>query len=173
MRLALVGRRHEDLVGVVAAGRARAADGHAAVGEIRALIHVEVEVDRVQRYDVGQHRLVRVDQVALGHQPARDAAADRSLDLRELEFEPRLLQGGSRAIQLGAGGLVILAPLIEKLLGDVPAAAQGFRPFEVVGRKLQARLSRRDRGISLLNREPVGALINGEERVTYPYHGPP
>ena len=146
----------------------RAAGALARVGEIGTLVDVEVEVDRIERDDVGEHRLVGVDEVADGDELARDPAGERRLDLGELEVEPRLAQGRLGAVELGAGGQVVGPALVEELLGDVAGPAQGLGPLEVVRGELDPHLRGSDVRLRLLEGRLVGPRVDGEEGIARP-----
>ena len=118
--------------------------GLARIGEEGALVDVEVELDRIERDDVGQDRLVGVDEVALGDEPARDAPRQRRLDLGEFEVELRLPHGRLRAVELGLGGQEGLPALVEELVGDVAGPAQLLGAVEIALREFEPDLGGRD-----------------------------
>src|SRR3954471_9179811 len=62
------------------------------------LVHVEVNVHRVERHDGGQERLVLADEVADGQVIAADLAVDRRGDPGELEVELVDLRGSSSSL---------------------------------------------------------------------------
>ena len=75
--------------------------GVAGIGEVGALIDVEIEVDRIDRDDRGQQGLVRLHEIADRDQAAVDAAGQRRLDLGEFEVEAGPPQRRLRALVLG------------------------------------------------------------------------
>ncbi len=88
---------------VVARARPQAAARQVRVFEVRALVGLEVGVDRIERYDRRQQRPLRadaaVDEVALRHLLAPDATADRRGDLGELDIQARGVDGGLCLVQ--------------------------------------------------------------------------
>jgi hypothetical protein len=164
LALPLVGEGHDHAARALAP-RLRAAGVEARIGEVGALVHVEVEVDRVERDDVGEHRRVGVDEVALRDVLARDAPGERRLDLGEFEIELRLPQGGLGPVEIGAGRQIGRAPLVEDLIRDVARAPQGLGALEIVGGELHPHLRRGDGGLGLFQRGAVGTLVDREERV--------
>ena len=86
----LVGQAHVDRRAVARLVEL-AGGGGALIGEIVALAHVEIEVDRVERHDRGEHRgrgaVAAADQVADAHLMVADAPGERRGDLGELDIE--------------------------------------------------------------------------------------
>ena len=89
----------------------------ALVGEIRALIDLEIKVDRVERDDGGQQRgrarggAAAGDQVARRDQMGADAPRDRSGDAAVVEVELRVADLGLRCVdrRLGADPAMLQA----------------------------------------------------------------
>src|SRR5215217_8009047 len=117
-------------------------------------------MDGIKRDDVGEYRLVGIDEIAHGDELARDPARERRLDLGELEIKASVAKGCLCTIQLGPSSQVIRPALIEKLLGDVVGSAQGLGPLEIVRRELDPDLRRSDCGLGLLERSLIGPLVD-------------
>ena len=106
---------------------------------------------------------LRVDEVALGHQLARDAPGDRRFDAGEFQFEFGLAERRLGTIEFRASGAIGRAALVEQLIGDVAGASERLGPLEIVRREIDAYLRRRDRRLGLFERSLIGALIDGEQ----------
>src|SRR3546814_7510872 len=88
MRVAIIiGEADEHRQLLFALARTLAAAGLRGVLQIAALIAVEVDVDRIDRYHRGQHGLAGGHVIAGGDLGARDTAVDRCGDAREAEIE--------------------------------------------------------------------------------------
>ena len=146
--------------------RAAALRGVARIGEIEALIDVEIEIDRVERDDRRQQRRVRLHEVADRDQPAVDAARQRRPDLGEFEVE-----AGSRAApparpDAAAWAARIFAPaVVERGDGEVAGLGELLGALELrLGEFEQAR-----RDVDLRLRRVVGRLVgplvDGEQQI--------
>src|SRR3546814_9816098 len=97
MRVAIfIGEADEHRQLLFALARTLAAAGLRGVLQIAALIAVEVDVDRIDRYHRGQHGLAGGHVIAGGDLGARDTAVDRCGDAREAEIELRGFNVGAR-----------------------------------------------------------------------------
>jgi hypothetical protein len=166
--LRLVAERQAHRIGVVARGGAAAVAGLPHVAEVGRLVHVEVEVDRVDRDDRRQQRRARVaagDDVAGRDQPAPDPPGDRGDDPGPFEVELHQAQ-----LRLGDGdggerGAHRLRPLVDLALRDGVGAAQLVGAAELAQRQLVAGPRLGQPPLRLLLRGQVGALVEGEQQV--------
>ncbi len=133
----------------------------------RGLVHVEVDVHRVDRHDRGQQRLVLVDQVAEGQVVAADLAVDRRGDLGELVAElvdlHALLVRLDPRIGLVDGRLL----LVELLLADRAGRQRVDGPVAGQGRlgQLERGLVEVDLALGLVELGLVGPGIDDEQQV--------
>ena len=107
----------------------------AGVFEIRALIHIEIAVDRVERDDPGQQRGVcraAIDEVPDRHKFAADLAADGGLHLGEFDVELRRFDGGARRLAGFLGLALVGSPRVHFLLGDGARFDQLLSPGEIL-----------------------------------------
>ncbi|MBA7698797.1 hypothetical protein ES703_107479 [subsurface metagenome] len=132
-RLGLVGQRHIDGIGGVARTGALTLEPELVVFEVSRLIHIEIDVDRIERDDgceQGGASVRALHEVADADEMAADAARNRRLDVGELDIELRRLQ---RAIGLHLGSarrLQCLAALVDDGFGDGAGRNQGQRALE-------------------------------------------
>ena len=84
----------------------------------RELVHVEIDVHRVDRHDGGEEGRILGDQVAERVEVSADMSVDRRSDLREFKVELRLVELGLGKIQLGQGLCLLGLALLELLLTD-------------------------------------------------------
>ena len=112
----LAGQRHLHRVRRIARTRALAFEPQPAVALIGRLVHVEIDVDRIERDDRGEQRgsaLAALHEIARRDEMAADATGDRRHHMRELDIE---LGGLERALGLhfrGARRLQGLAALVD------------------------------------------------------------
>ena len=131
-----------------------------------ALVDIEIELDRIEREDVRQDRLVRDDEIALGHELARDSSRQWRFHLRELDVELRLPQRRLRPVHFGLACQEGLTALVEELVGDVARAAQLLGAVEIALREFQPDLRGGDGRLRLFEHVTVGSRIDGEEEIT-------
>src|SRR5205085_318723 len=96
------------------------------VGEIGALVDVEVEIDRIHRNDIGQDGVVGVDQIALGNQAPRQPSGNRGANFGELQVELGAVQGCLRPVDVSVGRRYRLGSFVENLPGDISGLSQRF-----------------------------------------------
>src|SRR5262249_36343629 len=146
---------------------------HQALGlERAALVQVEVGVDRVQRDDGGQGRLVRLDHVPRVDEAAADAPALRCLDLGEFDVEFGEIAGGLRDFEGALRLLKVADDAVELLAGDGALARQVHRPPEVQLQALQAALGLGDGPLGAGQLGRVGPGVDFKEQVALLDLGP-
>ena len=135
------------------------------VGEVIALVDVEVEMDRVDGDDAGQDGLVLAHEVAGRHPPAVDAPGDGGVDLGVFEVDAGLGDRLAGLFERAAGGELRLAALVDDALGDVAVAHQRLGAGELVLGEVEG--GARDVHLALGLGE-IGAelaLVDGEQQV--------
>ena len=153
----------------LASGDFLAAAGEALVAEIRRLIHGELEADRIERNDVGEHRRGAAraagDEVAGRHAAVADAAGDRRAKLGEFEIELGLahrgLVGGNRSGRTALG----LGALVEGLLGDGAVADKLLGALEIGFGESEIGLGLRQGAVRLRHGVLERPLVDGEQQI--------
>ena len=117
----------------------------APVLEERAFLHIEVAIDGINRDDRGQHGgrsaiALKLDEVAGGHEPAPDLAADRSLDLCVVEINAGRALVGLGGDESGFGFADCVAAAVVFLLRDCLGAPEAFGALKVVTQQSQMGL---------------------------------
>lgn len=105
------------------------------IGKQPALVDIEIEIDRIERDDRRQYRLVRLDEIARGDEPPVDAAAQRRGDGGVIEIEP-----GPLNRRLGAAYIRLCreqrpAVVVEPDTESVPVPASDSVRLNVVSAK--------------------------------------
>ena len=159
-----VGERDRD-VARGSLGHARSRHEVAQIGQERALVDVEIELDRVERHDRREERVVCVDEVPDRNEPPRDTSRDGRADLREFHVELGSAQGRIGSVEGGPGAERHLAALVGDLLRDVAGLAQLVCALEIALGEIERGLGRRDAGHGVIQRIPIGALVDREEEV--------
>ena len=122
LELAFIDQLDGDLDAGLPARFVHAFRPEALVAQERPLIEGELEADRIDRYDHGQHRGVSAGaaghEVAFGHAPVADPAGDRRLELGELKVELGLADRRFLRRHRGLGDAFGLRALLEGLLRD-------------------------------------------------------
>ena len=123
-------------------------------------------MDRIERNDRRQDRLIGLDKIAGTDRAVADTPGDRRPDLGIFEIQFGALDRSAGAFDRGLGGKELLPPFIECRHRNVAAADQFLGTLELAlgeGRlglgDLQLRTSLGERGLE-------GALIDGEEERT-------
>ena len=132
--LGFAGQRHLHRIGRVARTRTPAFVPEPVVPLIGRLIHVEIDVDRIERDDRGQQRraaLAALHQIAGTDEMPADPAGDRRQHMGEFDVELGRLQ---RAVGLRLGGprrLQGLAALVDDGIRNRLGHVQGQRAIEL------------------------------------------
>ena len=150
-------------------GRAVARARHLQVAQVALLIRVEIQVNRIERYDrreQGPAVVAAGDQIAARHFSAADASGDRARDPGEAQVERCRLERrlGSRYIGLGLGNRA--RALIELLLGDRAARLQPLDSHRFDAREFERRLVAFHIGGGAINFRLVGPRIDDEQQGT-------
>ena len=164
-RLFFVSDADKNLVAALPARWPAAGLGGARVGQIGSLVHVEVEIDRIERDDRGQKRRIGGDEIARRDQVAAGASGDGGADFGEAEVQARGPDRGLSALEVGPRRLERLPALLQHLFGDVARAAERLRPFEVALGVGHARLRRDGGRLGLIHGGLVGPLVDHVEQI--------
>ncbi len=143
----------------------------ALVGDVVALAHVEVEVDRVLRDDGGQHRrgaaapLTAGDEVAGGDEVAADAAGQRRGDMGPAHVELGLAHRGLGLVQRRLCCEALLGALVERFARSEAGGDEAAGAVELLSGKLQRRLGGGDLRPGVSQGDVVGPRVDDEEQV--------
>src|SRR5262245_13742277 len=96
-----------------------------------ALVDIEIEIDRVERDDRSELRLVGLNEIA-GRDPAPvDAAGDGRADLGIIEIEFGRRNRGLGAVDLRHRGEIFAATVVEGRDGNIPGFRKLLGAFEL------------------------------------------
>ena len=107
----------------------------------------------------------RIARIALGHQAAADAPADRRRHARELDVEPRAVDSRLRRLDLGLALADCRRPGVGLLLRHRLGAQQGVGAREVLPRELQPCPHQLQLALRATQGGLVGARIDLEEAI--------
>ena len=131
--LCLAGQRDLDRVRGVARTGPAALEPKLVVLQVGRFIHIEIDVDRIERDDRGEQRgiaLAALDEIADADQMAADAAGHRRENVGEFDIELGSLQRAFGLRLRGVRRLQGLAALVDDGFGDCTGLDQSQRAVE-------------------------------------------
>src|SRR5690606_22663161 len=146
-------------------GHALLADLRAFVFEIQRFRALEHEMDRIDRHDRREHRIVGLHRVAAVDAAVRGAAGDRRDDARELEIERARTHLGARRGKIGLRGAYRGLERLDLFAAHGPYLHEPAGPLELGARVLEPRERRGLAPSSLIERRLEGPRIDTEQKL--------